>query len=182
MLGKTHSAVGAASALLIVGGTAVNHPVDLAIGAAIAGIGGLLPDIDLGSEHSQKIAIFTAITFIVLGLKNFSPATIIGCFPLAFLEGAGLKSNHRGFTHSILALGLFSLVAYFMIPKYAIWFAVGYASHLVIDLLNKKGESLFFPIDAKVCFNLCASDGFTNKALASLATLAVAILFAGRML
>lgn len=182
MLGKTHSAVGAASALVILGSTAAHHPIDLAVGAAVAGLGGLLPDIDLGSEHSREVAITTAIALIVLGLKNFSPATLVGCFPLAFLEGAGLKSNHRGFTHSILALGLFSLVAYLMIPKYAMWFAVGYASHLAIDLLNKKGESLFFPMHVKVSFNLCTSDGITNKVLGSAATVACLIVFAGRVL
>ena len=91
-------------------------------------------------------------------------------------------SNFRGFTHSILALVLFSTAAHAVVGNSSTWFAIGYASHLVIDLFNKKGESLLFPIKAKVCFNLCAADGITNKLLGSLATVASALLLFGRII
>lgn len=50
MLGKTHAAVGTASALLIMGGAVAHHPVSLISGATLGAIGGLIPDIDLNSR------------------------------------------------------------------------------------------------------------------------------------
>ena len=108
--------------------------------------------------------------------------TIAGLIALIVLVVIGLKSNHRGFTHSILALALFSTVTCLILGETWKWFAIGYASHLVIDLLNKNGESLLFPLTTKVCLNLCKADGITNKVLGSLATVTTLVVLAGRIL
>lgn len=55
MLGKTHAAVGTASALLIMGGAVAHHPVSLVTGATLGAIGGLVPDIDLNSKHAKAV-------------------------------------------------------------------------------------------------------------------------------
>lgn len=188
MLGKTHAAVGTASALLIMGGAVAHHPVSLVTGATLGAIGGLMPDIDLNSKHAKAVG-FSSVLFLALrgADKNLTSSlamstTIAGLIALTVLVVLGLNSNHRGFTHSILALVLFSTAAYAVVGNSSTWFAIGYASHLVIDLFNKKGESLLFPINAKVCFNLCAADGITNKLLESLATVASALLLFGRII
>ena len=178
MLGKTHAAVGTASALLIMGGAVAHHPVSLITGATLGAIGGLVPDIDLNSKHAKALRGADKNLTSSLAMST----TIAGLIALTVLVVLGLNSNHRGFTHSILALVLFSTAAYAVVGNSSTWFTIGYASHLVIDLFNKKGESLLFPINVKVCFNLCAADGITNKLLGSLATVASALLLFGRII
>lgn len=194
MLGKTHAAVGAASALMMVGGIASHHPVSLVTGAAIAAIGGLMPDIDLNSKHAKATGATSIVALATVGIANTSsslaltqqslaqPSLIAGLIALTVLVVLGLNSNHRGFTHSVLALALFSATVYAIIGNSFSWFTVGYASHLIIDLFNKKGESILFPLKTKVCFNLCAADGITNKVLGSLATVVSVMVLAGRLL
>lgn len=189
MLGKTHSAVGATTALLVVGGTVAHNPVSLVTGAIVAAAGGLLPDIDLHSKHSKStaagmIALLTILSFSKAFLLNdkFTINQVVGLIALVALVAVGLKSNHRGFTHSILAIIMFSVAVYLCVGNLWTWFSIGYASHLTIDLLNKKGESLLFPIKTKICLNLCASDGITNKILGSVATVLGAVILFGRVL
>jgi len=182
MLGKTHAAVGTASALLIMGGAVAHHPVSLVTGATLGAIGGLVPDIDLNSKHAKAVGFSSRGADKNLTSSLAMSTTIAGLIALTVLVVLGLNSNHRGFTHSILALVLFSTAAYAVVGNSSTWFAIGYASHLVIDLFNKKGESLLFPINVKVCFNLCAADGITNKLLGSLATVASALLLFGRII
>lgn len=65
MLGKTHAAVGTASALLIMGGAVAHHPVSLVTGATLGAIGGLVPDIDLNSKHAKAVG-FSSVLFLAL--------------------------------------------------------------------------------------------------------------------
>ena len=188
MLGNTHAAVGAASGLIVLGGTVAHSPVALVAGATLGAIGGLMTEIDLDSKHAKAV-VFSSVLYLALqgAARNLTSSlamstTIAGLIALTVLVVLGLNSNHRGFTHSILALVLFSTAAYAVVGNSSTWFAIGYASHLVIDLFNKKGESLLFPINVKVCFNLCAADGITDKLLGSLATVASALLLFGRII
>ena len=85
-------------------------------GVVVAMVGSLLPDID----HS---------------------ASTLGKFlPLHWF----LK--HRGFTHSLLALALtMGLGAWYLSPGNALALSIGYASHLVLDCLNRQGCPLLWP-------------------------------------
>lgn len=186
MLGNTHAAVGAASGLIVLGGLASHSPVALVTGATLGAIGGLMPDLD--SKHAKAVGLSSVLYLALQGAaRNLTSSlamstTIAGLIALIVLVVIGLKSNHRGFTHSILALALFSTVTCLILGETWKWFAIGYASHLVIDLLNKKGESLLFPLTTKVCLNLCKADGITNKVLGSLATVTTLVVLAGRIL
>lgn len=188
MLGNTHAAVGAASGLIVLGELASHSPVALVTGATLGTIGGLMPDIDLDSKHAKAVG-FSSVLYLALqgAARNLTSSlamstTIAGLIALIVLVVIGLKSNNRGFTHSILALALFSTITCLILGETWKWFAIGYASHLVIDLLNKKGESLLFPLTTKVCLNLCKADGITNKVLGSLATVTTLVVLAGRIL
>ncbi len=75
-------------------------------------------------------------------------------------------SPHRGWSHSIIWLVVFTYLWNWMIPNGSYkWFAIGYASHLGIDLLNKVGEPLLFPAKWRPCLKVCGSDGLMNKAI-----------------
>ena len=50
-------------------------------------------------------------------------------------------------------------------PDAVQYFAAGFLSHLVIDLLNRKRVHLFYPLGRGVCLNLCSSRGLVNRIL-----------------
>ena len=97
-------------------------------GTLIAGIGGLLPDLD----HPQSV-LGRRLWFISL--------------PLSALVG------HRGFTHSLIAvvIMLITLVMFTSVADYAFlsWMiaplCVGYLSHIFGDFLTPSGVPLFYP-------------------------------------
>ena len=77
----------------------------------------------------------------------------------------GTKKNHRKFTHSLLALIIYSIPIALIYEPILEYFMIGYFSHLLIDLLNKRGIQLLFPLKFKFCFKLCYADGLGNKLL-----------------
>ncbi len=57
----------------------------------------------------------------------------------------GILTKHRGIMHSILPLiGTVILINYFVGLNYAFAFAIGFASHILLDLITKEGI-YFFP-------------------------------------
>lgn len=73
-------------------------------------------------------------------------------------------SPHRGWSHSIVWMIAFTFLWRWMIPdgiSYK-WFYWGYTSHLAIDLLNKVGEPILFPMDMRFGLKWCKSDGIVN--------------------
>ena len=106
-------------------------------GTLIAGIGGLLPDLD----HPQS----------VLGRRLWFISV-----PLSALVG------HRGFTHSLVAvvIMLTILVIFTSVADYAFlsWMVaplcVGYLSHIFGDFLTPSGVPLFYPRRRNYSLNL----------------------------
>jgi len=105
----------------------------IAMGIAIAGgaIGALIPDID---HPSSKVG------------KKVKPVSVV----------INQVFGHRGFTHTILAfllfvLGLFLLVGVIPVAyqgyyfPFALGLMIGYASHLVLDMMTVSGVPLLYP-------------------------------------
>lgn len=61
-------------------------------------------------------------------------------FPLWLL----IKPHRRNITHSFVGLFLFS-ICFLWIPTGALFFAVGYLTHLMLDVFNKQGIPLWWP-------------------------------------
>ena len=195
MQGKTHIAIGVALSLAILHPeTATGIVADVAGGA----IGGWLCDIDLKKKDlnydSGKLSNFILIAFVVgialfldkrIGngicdyvISHWGQISIVGIVMFLCLCIIGLFSSHRTFTHSILALILFSaslgIVCFPLMPA----FFIGYLSHIMIDLPNKKGEQIFFPAKKRVCFNWCVSNGTADTVL-RLIGVAVSVILIG---
>lgn len=80
------------------------------------------------------------------------------------------KTGHRHFAHSILGLVSFSLGIFLLFGKsLVIPFAIGFISHMVIDLFNHKGEKIFYPSKLGICFNLIKSGSTADHAIAAIA-------------
>ena len=189
MMGKTHLTIGVAAAIAAAQPSTV--PECLAAVAAGA-IGGVICDIDTlrndGNNDSIAVQLTAAATaaciFAVDWWQNMGlcASTLaldrnrlsIGAIALFALWIIGFFSSHRGFTHSIAAGALFSQAVWMLCPALAVPFAAAYASHIFLDLLNKKGVRLLFPMKGGVHFDLFYSDRTANDLLFALGIIACA--------
>lgn len=173
MTGKTHCIAAVAAAITIV------HPKEpevILLGGSLAFLGGLTPDVDLfQSKLGRKISRFMISIFSILllllllkqsfdfHLSDWIPLEqlfqSIPKGPLLFLLlcSIGLNTKHRTFTHSVLSGLLFTLCIYLCLPGYWIYFLIGFCSHLLLDLCNKEGIELFFPLEKRISIPLCKS-------------------------
>ena len=173
MDGQTHAALGAATALVIVRPA---EPKTLIATAAVGAFAGILPDIDTGGKvasiiHKITLAFIWIVCFFVCQAALTGSTVIesiddsgmaINMLGLAILIGFSIFGDtqpHRGFTHSVLALLISYFSTYLIFRNLALAFCIGYASHLFIDLFNKKGERLLWPLPYRWCLNLCKANG-----------------------
>lgn len=184
MMSSAHLAVGVATAMLC---TQAKTKEELIIAAIGGSIGGIMSDIDVKVDtknvYSKKASMdapFGQITAIALstvlllvdyfllagkvcaGFTKSIYFLIPALCALCVLIILGHKSNHRDKTHSVLALILFSACFFFIHREIGIAFAIGFLSHLLIDLLNKSPERLFYPARKGVCFKLVYADRLGN--------------------
>lgn len=186
MLGKTHFVLGMASALVITQPQTIPGVITSMIGGAI---GGWIVDIDIKnrdikrSEDAERenvydtiIDVLFIIAFITVDfftgegmcqyvIDNWGVKIWGALFGLLILSLIGLNTKHRTFTHSFLAMILFSGSVYLFCRPAAIPFLIGYASHLISDFFNKWGLQLFFPLKWKLCLKLCRSNEKANRVL-----------------
>ena len=196
MMGKTHIAIGVASALLVTMPTSRTGVIAAIVGGAL---GSVMADVDVKIDTSNNYArkasmdalygeiaaialsaSLLAVDFVAHGglcasVVGNPTLAIAGAIGLAALIAIGENSEHRDRTHSILFMVLSSVAAVLINMQIGIAFFIGYASHLLIDLLNKREERLFYPLKKGVCFSVCYADRLGNELLFALGlSLAVA--------
>ena len=177
MMGKTHIAVGIATSVLVMQPRSFEECILSVVGGSV---GGILADIDIldnGSHDTLSTQLFAfgisavllaADYFFHLGIcsgimRNGTMFPTIGVVLFAMLCFAGILTPHRGFTHSIAGVLAYTAAVALIYPPFIPAFAVGYISHLALDLLNKKKLPLFYPLKAGFCLKLCYADGIANK-------------------
>lgn len=110
-------------------------------------IGSLFPDIDMKSSYISKRYPFLSKYF-------------------------GKKCRHRGFTHSFLAVLLFTFffeVIYMISNKniivlsIGIGFILGYSSHMILDFLTSEGIEFFNPIRINIHILPIKTGGTSEK-------------------
>ena len=134
-------------AIAIVLGTILSYfvfPSYMLFFSLLAGIGGLLPDLDLRKSKGSQILHATVMVFVLVasyylsfvqgkGLQEFV-LYAIGIGTLFIVADRLFRPKHRGIMHSIVFL-LFVFAACFLV--FGIFFAlavsVGYFSHLLVD-------------------------------------------------
>ena len=120
------------------------------------------------------ITICLAISYIlkidiidkIVQYKNVTNI-LIGTLIFLFVSILGSNTKHRTFMHSFLCLLIYYLVlSTFLSQSFAVPFAVGMLSHILLDLLNHIGVAVLCPIsDKRFCLDLCDSDGIVNRVL-----------------
>ena len=186
MLGKTHFVLGMASALIITQPQTIPGVITAMTGGAL---GGWIVDEDLKNrdvEQSEEahreniydtiidgifILAFIAVDFFTgrgmcqYVIDNWGVKVWGALFGILILLLIGINTKHRTFTHSFLAMALFSGAVFFFCRPAAIPFLIGYASHIISDYFNKLGLQLFFPLKWRPCLKLCRSDKKANRVL-----------------
>lgn len=193
MNGKTHTAVGVATALAVptlIGASYESVPA-FVMSAGVAAFAAVMPDIDIpSSKNASKyvsvayigitgmliLALLNLIGYNPLNLQSFNSKTVVGLLALGGLVIFGSKRPHREFTHSAMALALFTGAFYLIMPEYAVPFGLAYCSHIVIDLFNKKDVHLLWPCNfGNVCFSICYADGIASTVLTLASYLVIAV-------
>lgn len=181
MLGKTHAVVGVTTGLLIMQPT---NMTELVAGTAGALVGSVISDIDVGTSGSHRDAnkmIAVMVSAVVaagvadhiwnIGIysRMIQHASLVRIWLTVqtFLTicAIGMKSRHRSFMHSFLAMGLLTACLWMLFPMIAGYFAVGFATHLFLDFFNKKGERIFFPAKKYFGIRILSSTGLVNDVL-----------------
>lgn len=183
MLGKTHMAVGVAVGLAVMQPHTIQ---ELIAGTGTLAVSSVISDIDIGTSDSHKdadkiiamagltcVAVAAAEAVLDLGIydrlmKNSSLMQIVaGSVAFLLLCAFGKEQPHRSFMHSIPALVLLTGCIWMIFPVAVPYFAIGFASHLVIDLLNHRDERLLYPLKWGLSFGVCSSKGVVNRMLFS---------------
>lgn len=180
MTGKTHIVVGAAASLVVAGYLGASSSLVALLGGAV---GGLLPDTDVASSTGSKelrhawaaLAVLVAALLVadhLLGsnlvasfVQSFSYRQLAGSAIVVAVCAVGRASGHRGFSHSLVALVVASAGVRLLHEPLAVPLAVGYASHLVLDVLNKRSERLLWPLRRGFCLRLCESGRLVDSLL-----------------
>lgn len=179
MLGKTHFVVGIAAVMAV---TQPSDITDLVMAVGVGGMGALICDIDVKTSGSRrdadKLAVISAVIVIGIFIMDYFLHTniiaylvrdsgyermISGVLLFAGICAFGKEQPHRSFMHSFLALGLLSLVLRLVWQEAVIYFAVGFLSHLAIDILNKKKVRVLYPLKKGVALRLCRARGTANS-------------------
>jgi len=186
MLAKAHIAVGMAAAFSIMRPETAAEALPVITGGAL---GCLICDLDCEnrSEKSESsrwrliMAVTAAVALIedhLLGAGMWKSlghgssylwfagmaAFVIICI---FADGSG----HRGFSHSLLAMALETLCIWLIFPSAAVPFAIAFASHVLLDMMNKRSVRLFYPAKKGICLGWFYADRLANKAFAAAGTL-----------
>lgn len=178
MLGKTHMAVGIAGTLAV---TKPQNLKELILAVGIGAFGSVISDIDSGTSESHreadKIELLSFFTIAaVLGLDYYYHTEIVktviqssgygrivcGILMFIIICCFGKEQPHRSFMHSFLALALLEAAIALIWKEAMLYFAVGFLSHLAVDLFNKRKVRIFYPRKPGVSLGLFRSDGFMN--------------------
>lgn len=118
MLGRTHATIGLAAGAALAVELKADIPT-VGVMCLLGAVGGLLADID--TPHS-------------LISNQVWPARLL----LFWVK-------HRGVTHSLILLGIVTVLAQKYLGFYGLALGAGYASHLLGDMATREGVPLLWP-------------------------------------
>lgn len=179
MTGKTHFACGEALALCLL---RPSTPSALLICLGAAAVGSVVSDVDVTTSESHRdlarivsiscaAAALTWAANTILNLElqrfllRFTSWAQLGAWAVLFLALCvfGACRPHRTFMHSLTGLALLGGCVWMGARPFALPFCVAMASHIALDLLNRKGMQLFYPLNRRFALRLCASNGMADR-------------------
>ena len=195
-MGKAHMGVGVAAALALLQPTTTAGCVAVLMGASL---GSVICDVDVqpgekarDAHRWRMIALVGACALLaydflhsgqvcsyLMGHLGTEMAT--GVVGMVAVTAFASFMPHRTFAHSLLALVLWCASLRLLCEPLVAPFAAGVGSHLLLDLTNKKGIRLFWPLKTEFSLGLWRADGRMNDLLAlvgMVASIALMVLLA----
>ena len=181
MLAKAHITAGMAAAFTIIMPENVPESLPVVTGAAL---GCLICDIDCDnasekadSSHWRKVMVLVAAAALLMDWQLDAGMWASLGQNGRYLWFAGLAgfvltcafasiSSHRGFSHSLAALALETVSLRLIFPSAALPFAAAFASHQILDLMNKRPVRLLYPLKKGFSLGLFYADRLANRVFA----------------
>ena len=176
MLSKTHIAVGTAGALTIFQPQTINLACPVIVGGIV---GSVICDIDCKARDSKDaflgriiagmvsaVGVLIDVVYggpIIIYLREISIIKLVTGVLILFATGCfARESEHRVFSHSLLAFILYATGLFLCCRPLTYPFVIGYASHLFLDVLTYRPVHLFYPCQEGVSMKLCKSKSRAN--------------------
>ena len=194
MQGKTHLVIGVALSLAVMRPSTMPALVG---GAGIAALGSVISDIDAGQSGAGHDATKVVASIVIAGVlvlladlyfhlglyarflrRGRETGFMLPLLLFILFAAVGMLTRHRSFMHSLPAMILFTACIWFMQRAMAPYFAIAYASHLLLDLTNRRGMRLFFPSRKLVSMKLFASNGWMDRILLMAGVIALVLVVA----
>lgn len=168
MMSMTHISIGLATTLAITRSDRFKDYLPVIAGAAI---GSIICDFDCRSTDEMKDALYGRIVaFVIFGLsividliirgnvfaslyQHNIKLIIVGVVIFLITSIFAVFSEHRFFSHSLLALVLYEGALICISIPLVIPFLIGYLSHILLDVMNKKPVMFLFPSEKGFCLN-----------------------------
>lgn len=125
----------------------IKSPLDIGIAFTLSICGSLMPDIDTYRTKRYRSKIFhgvynrlflLSIAYLIFQSKNiYHAGVIIGSVIF------GISSKHRMFSHTIFGFALYTYLYYLGFGSKALYYGIGYLSHLLLDSFTEQGIKLF---------------------------------------
>ena len=183
MLAKAHITIGMAAALTIAAPESIPEALPVITGAAL---GCLICDLDCDNpREKQDSSHWRIVMFAVAAAALFEDHHIdAGMWRSVAQSGsylwcAGIAvfaltcafasiSSHRGFSHSLAALALETLALRLVFSAAAASFAIAFATHIILDMTNKRPVRVLYPFQKGICFGWFYADRMANKVCAAM--------------
>ncbi len=196
MMSKTHIAVGAAAALAIAQTGSVESCVLAIVGGSL---GGIIADCDITPSKAHRDALMGRLIVAGIALAAFAidywygagvcnylleslGAKLVGGIAVfVALTFVGAHTDHRSFTHSLVAMMGFCVAVWLAFEPMLPFFVTGYASHLVMDLTNYQPIKLLWPMKRGFGLGLCHAKRLANSVMLIVGTVATTLLLAYRL-
>ena len=179
MLSKTHIAIGVASSLTILAPETIQELCPIVIGASV---GSILCDIDckigvskdavLGRTIATILSVAALYIDIVAHGSMFEYfmqthiiSLVLGLLIILITGYFARESEHRGFSHSLMAFGLYGIGIFLFSKPVLLGFIIGFASHLLLDVLTYRPVQLFYPREKGVSLKICKSKSPLNTVI-----------------
>ena len=186
MLAKAHITIGMAAALTIAAPDSIPEALPVITGASL---GCLVCDLDCDNpREKQDSSHWRLVMFAVAAAALFEDYHIdagmwrslaqsgsyvwcAGAAGFALTCAFASVSSHRGFSHSLAALALEAISLWLVFPAAAVPFVIAFASHLILDMTNKRPVRIFYPLKKGISFGWFYADRLANKVCAAIGSL-----------
>jgi len=183
MLAKAHITIGMAAALTIAAPESIPEALPVITGASL---GCLICDLDCDNpREKQDSSHWRIVMFAVAAAALFEDHHIdagmwrsvaqsgsyLWCASIAVFAltcAFASVSSHRGFSHSFAALILEAFSLWLVFPAAAVPFVIAFASHLILDMTNKRPVRVFYPLKKGISFGWFYADRLANKVCAAI--------------